>query len=127
MCNFVPSRTTVQHLSNTLKLFPFIFAESVTGHFEKFVHTRNQADNVVPEEGPSTSANSRTGQVKRNLSDRSEGASRSSSSSDGSSTSGSGNGSPSSNKSSSSKTPQSKRRKSVKKLAKIGKKFFCFS
>ncbi|KAF3334131.1 NAC transcription factor 29-like protein [Carex littledalei] len=105
---------------------PVIGSESVAGHFENFVHPRNQADTVVPEEGPSTSANSRTGQVKRNLSDRSEGASRSSSSS-GSSTSGSGNGTSRSNKSSSSKTPQSKRRKSVKKLAKIGKKLFCFS
>ncbi|XP_078178388.1 uncharacterized protein LOC144572616 [Carex rostrata] len=104
---------------------PVIESETVAGHFENFVHTRNQDDNVVPEEGPSTSANSRTGQVKRNLSDRSERASRSSSSSDGGSSSGSGNGSPSSNKSSSSKTPQSKRRKS--KLAKIGKKLFCFS
>lgn len=82
---------------------------------------RNQLD-VVPEEGPSTSSCSRAVQVKRNLSDRSEGVA-SSSTSDSSGSIGSGNDG--CNSRSSSKTLQSKQRKSVKRLAKIGK-FLCF-
>jgi hypothetical protein len=111
-----------------------MFAESVgscIGNSESAdkEQPRDQPD-LVPEGGPLTSSCSRTGQVKRNLSDRSEGLSSSSSgssSSDDSSFSGSnGSGNDGCNKRSSSKTPQSKRRKSVKRLANIGKKFFCF-
>jgi hypothetical protein len=108
-----------------------MFAESVGSYIgnteAEDEQPRDQPD-LVPKGGPSTSSCSRTGQVKRNLSDRSEGlSSGSSGSSDDSSCSGRNRrGNDNCNKSSSSKTPQSKRRKSVKRLANIGKKFFCF-
>lgn len=125
--NFVPvGSCTVHHLSSTWKLLPFMFAESVASCIgDAEAADKEQPPGLIPEEGPSTSSCSCASQVKRNLSDRSEGVSSSCSGGGGSSSTGSCN--EDCNKRSSSKTQQSKRRKSVQRLAKIGKKFFCFS